>query len=186
MYERAGNNYFIAQTCKAGGGKIEGILIKKSSSKMSKLSGKHLYLERKVLIDFRIRKICFQDPLDDTKEIKFIDFKVIERVEKTNLDIWSHDTKVKFTNKFLVFTADRMYELFTKTRTERELWLEHFCKVIDLNAGMEVDFNKPSERYQKIQDAEKAGRSVTRLTKAPLIVEKEGFKEYKSNNMIFS
>ena len=72
---------------------------------------------------------------------------MIERVEKTNLDIWASDTQATFQNKFLVFTSERTYELFSKTKTERELWIEHFCKVLDLNAGHDVDFNKPSQSY---------------------------------------
>ena len=51
--------------------------------------------------------------------------------------------------------------MFAKTKTERELWVEHFCKIIDVNAGREVDFNKPSETYVKLQESEN-GRSVTK------------------------
>ena len=145
---------------KAGGGRIEGLLIKKAKNKLANMANKNLYLMRRVLIDFSIRKICFQDVNQDGSEIsgsktKFIDFQQVERVEKTNLDIWMHDVSSQFPNKFNVFTDERTYELFSKTRTERELWIEHFCKVIDQNAGRPVDFNKPSETYSKLQEAER-------------------------------
>ena len=68
-----------------------------------------------------------------------------------------HDVSSEYPNKFNVFTQERTYELFSKTRTERELWIEHFCKVIDKNAGKTVDFNKPSETYTKLQEAERQG-----------------------------
>ena len=55
-----------------------------------------------------------------------------------------------FKNKFVVYGDSRVWELFAKTKTERELWVEHFCKVIDVNAGHKVDFNKPSETYIKL------------------------------------
>ena len=155
VYQRNGTNYFISPTLKAGGGRIEGLLIKKAKNKLANMANKNLYLMRRVLLDFSIRKICFQDVHEDGSEIegsttKFIDFIEIERVEKTNLDIWMHDVSSQFPNKFNVFTEQRTYELFSKTRTERELWIEHFCKVIDQNAGKPVDFNKPSETYQKL------------------------------------
>ena len=81
---------------KAGGGRIEGLLIKKAQNKLANMANKNLYLMRRVLLDFSIRKVCFQDVHEDGSEIegsttKFLDFIEIERVEKTNLDIWMHD-----------------------------------------------------------------------------------------------
>ena len=99
------------------------------------------------------------------------------QVEKTNIDIWDHDTQAYFKNKFLVHGDSRVWELFAKTKTERELWVEHFCKVIDVNAGKDVDFNKPSETYVKLQEAEN-GRSVTKYKpkKEALQSEQNGFE----------
>ena len=36
VYQRGGTNFFISLSLKAGGGRIEGILIKKASSKVKK------------------------------------------------------------------------------------------------------------------------------------------------------
>ena len=35
VYQRDGDNFFISQTCKAGDGRIEGLLIKKAKNKLS-------------------------------------------------------------------------------------------------------------------------------------------------------
>ena len=50
---------------------------------------------------------------------KFIDFKVVERIEKVALDIWAYDTQSAFQNKFIVFTSKRRYELFRITGAKR-------------------------------------------------------------------
>ena len=46
VYQRGGKNFFISKTLKAGGGRIEGILVKKTTSSVAKLTNKNLYLER--------------------------------------------------------------------------------------------------------------------------------------------
>ena len=118
---------------------------------------------------------------------KFIEFKDVEKVERTNLDIWANDTRALYEHKFLVFTVDRTYEFFSVTDTERELWIEHFCKIIDSNAGYEISFHKPSKSYKEMLEDGK-GRSVTKHNQKSTIsvIEKEGFIEYKSKTLMYS
>ena len=100
-----------------------------------------------------------------------------------------HDVSSQYPNKFNVFTEQRTYELFSKTRTERELWIEHFCKVIDKNAGKTVDFNKPSETYSKLQEAERQGRTTVKCQPKKsniVVIEKQGYEEYKSKTLMYN
>ena len=191
VYERDGQNYFISESCKAGAGNIEGTLIKKSTSKMAATFNTNLYHERRVMIDFRLERIYFQKHIDERISIndtKHIDFKDVERVEKCGLDVWSHDTTAKYKNKFMLFCSGRVYELFCFSKTERELWVEHLCKVLDVNAGIPVDFNNPSERYNQLQESVKAGRNSSRLDykRAPMIIDKEGFTEYRTQTLLYT
>ena len=99
-------------------------------------------------------------------KIKFVDFQEVERIEKQDLDIWNNEAKVEFPYKFIVHTEKRMYEMFAKTKVEQELWVEYLCKIVDLNSGKMIDFNKASEAYQKLNEGIKSGRFQSRcLTK---------------------
>ena len=43
-----------------------------------------------------------------------------------------------------------------RTETERELWSEHLCKILDINNGIPIQFKLPSKIYlQKVADFRK-------------------------------
>ena len=66
VYERNENFYYLSETLKAGGGKVEGKLIKKCNTKLTIVKRKNqLFLERLVLIDYNMRKICYKKVEDD-------------------------------------------------------------------------------------------------------------------------
>ena len=52
-------------------------------------------------------------------------------------------------------TQSTTHELFVKNESyELDFWLEYFCKIIDLNDGLEIDCNTPSQAYQRLLAAE--------------------------------
>ena len=56
-----------------------------------------------------------------------------------------------------------------------------------MNHGVDVDFNKPSQSYVRLQEIEKGGRTVTKHDpkKQPLQVIKDGFKVYQSPTLYY-
>ena len=81
-------------------------------------------------------------------------------VEKTNIDIWAGELELKslkFKEKFIVYAKNRSYPFFARTDKERELWIEAFCRAIDINNGVATNLHHASESYTRL-----AARSVTR------------------------
>ena len=65
-------------------------------------------------------------------------------VEKAVIDIWAGEAdirKLQGRAKFLLHTKDRLYEFYAKNEKEREIWIQYFCRVIDINTGIPFDMN---------------------------------------------
>ena len=120
----------------------------------------NLYVERYALISFEARKICIRNRFIDEanesdldNEVIRIDLKEVIDVKRTRND--NQDTQSTFEYKTLVFTQSATHELFVKNESyELDFWLEYFCKIIDLNDGLEIDCNTPSQAYQRLLAAE--------------------------------
>ena len=52
-------------------------------------------------------------------------------------------------------TQSTTHELFVKNASdELDVWRQYFCKILDLNDGLDIDCNTPSQAYQRLQAAE--------------------------------
>ena len=106
-----------------------------------------MFLTRYFLIDFETAKVVIQKSLYERKDYKVIEFGDINSVEQQSVAFYSHEQEVANKYKFLIVTVEREYELFARTIKERRLWLEHFCRIIDVNNGLDIDFTRPSLAY---------------------------------------
>lgn len=85
---RKEQNYYLSFTFKVGAGKIEGILVKKSQSSMSKLVKSKSYMDRYFRIDFKLKKVFIQKSQYEKKDYKTIEFFKMHSVEVSQIDIW--------------------------------------------------------------------------------------------------
>ena len=47
--------------------------------------------------------------------------------------------KLKGRGKFIVFTQERTFTFFTVDYKERDIWIQSFCRIIDINTGRASD-----------------------------------------------
>ena len=107
------------------------------------------YLERYFILDFQTKRCLLLTAKHIWIDYKTIEFKELQEIEKVELDCWSREHELVNKFKFIIKTTRRDYELFARTHKERDLWMEHFCRVIDLNQGYGCDFSKPSWTFTK-------------------------------------
>ena len=135
------------------------------------------FAERHVLIDYRARRIYFSPKSLKTKHLKgqqwsfrqsksdykHIEFSEIVSTEKADPDIWTGEVempKLKGRGKFIVFTQERTFTFFTADYKERDIWIQSFCRIIDINTGKDAGYGKPSITYRSLTKL--STRSVTR------------------------
>ena len=101
------------------------------------------------MIDFKRNIIRFKEDrektsFEDGKDIKFSD--VID-VKKLELDVIKGEHKtgdkneLKYKYKFSVKTLVKEVILFARSIDEREIWMDSFSKIIDMNKNEALNFN---------------------------------------------
>ena len=180
-------------------------MIKKTRSNMAKLMPEKQFVERHVLIDFRAARIYISPKGLKTShlrgeawsyrqpktEYKHIEFSEIVSTEKADPDIWTGEVeieKLKGKGKFIVFTSDRTFTFFTANYEERDIWIQNFCRIIDVNAGNDAGHGVVSNTYRSLTKL--STRSVSRYkpTNKPTYMQKKakGIDEYESQTLQMS
>ena len=81
-------------------------------------------------------------------------------MERIQLDAFKGETKVKkkdenaqamYKFKFIVKTLQKEIVLFARTKEEREIWIESFEKIIDLNTNGALNINQKARADSCLQ-----------------------------------
>ena len=77
----------------------------------------------------------------------------MSEVNFAELDCYDEEISLKFTNKFTFVLEDRIYECYANTKVECKIWVQSFCRVLDLNEGIspEVSGSK-SIHYELLRE----------------------------------
>ena len=136
IYKQDGQSIYISRTIKVGGGILIGILDEEELS-TAKVT------ERIVELNFD-KQIVSMENLQKTG-VKGLATKLIPFRDIIDLQIHPnfHGSNLEFS----VYSGDSIMTFKSKSGTERELWMEHFCKILDFNAGVPLQFKNPSQIY---------------------------------------
>ena len=67
--------------------------------------------------------------------------------------MWDGEAEIKLLEgkeKLYVYTKDRTYEFYAKGVKERDIWLQYFCRIIDINTGKANVNNEHSDTYKNM------------------------------------
>ena len=117
-----------------------------------------------------------------------MEFSEIVSTEKADPDICTGEVeidKLKGRGKFIIFTQDRTYTFFTRDYKERDMWIQSFCRIIDINSGQDGGFGMPSITYRSL--TKQSTRSVTRYKKTEkptyILKQSRGIEKFESKTL---
>jgi hypothetical protein len=85
---------------------------------------------------------------------KVYHFANLTRVEKGDLDVYNGELECPWKFKIILFFQTKeltTLELFSRTKKERSIWIQSFCRVLDAQNGVSpVESGKYSEEYNAL------------------------------------
>ena len=123
----------------------DGDLFKESKTKMKMFKGQ--YRQIFLAIDFKRQLIRFKTMREDVQfnQKKDIAFQDVIEVKRQDIDVYKGEHKIAvgppFQFKFSLRTMTSQLFLFANSEIERELWMESFFKIKEINESSNVNFS---------------------------------------------
>lgn len=143
-----------SHTINIGDNQVQGTLFKKSSSKISNWIGttEKLFLKRFFQINFSREVIQMRVDHHPSSKERLIEFKEVVQVKYAILDpIKDREVPHKF--KFILYIKSRLFECYVRTDSERDLWIQAICRIIDSSSGKRLKWNDPQLTFEKVKKA---------------------------------
>lgn len=185
---------YESQNMKRNRNYVTGKLYIKSANTKGILSNTTEYEPFHVIIDYCEKLVkCSYDPalLEGSKVTDLIGYRVIPFIYiiKAVFDQPEESEEVLFRNKFNIYTREFNLELYAKTVKESDMWVEAFCRAIEIKhkSGF-TNWAEESKMYleQKKEWQGKKDKSAPSRLLISLEAEVDGMEEFKSTNMYFN